>query len=173
MRFLGLFVSAGLLAAPYAIAAPDCALKKVASFDASAASGSLLIDAQIDGKKVRAVLDTGSPYNLISKKLADELKLPKLSTVGFKMIDAAGKEGGHMTKAHTVTAGDLKTEDVPFLIAGEDATGGSSMQILFGNAFLEANDLELDLAHGKVICFCPIIARGRSYIGPTNSCRSL
>jgi len=165
MRSLGLFVStclfvgAGLLAVPHALAAQDCALKKIASFDVSVQSGSLTTDAQIEGKTVKVVFDTGSPFNMVDHALADALKLSRISMMGFTATDAAGKETTHMASAHSVSIGDWKATNVPFLVAGENGGGRSSMQALFGNPFLEANDLELDLAHGKVNLFlqdhCP------------------
>jgi predicted aspartyl protease len=155
MRFLGLLVCVGLSAAPLAVAAPDCALKKLASFDVTIDSGALLTKAQIDGKDVQVMLDTGSPYNLINKYLADELKLPRQRMQGYTVTDAAGKEISHTVRAHTIALGDFKTEDVPFLVAGEDEHGHFSRQAVIGNMFLEGDDLELDLAHGKVSIFLP------------------
>jgi hypothetical protein len=56
-----------------------------------------------------------------------------------------------MASAHTVTLGDFKTANTPFVVAGE--VKGGRLSVLFGNAFLEAQDLELDLAHNKVSIF--------------------
>lgn len=159
MRFLGLFVCAASLAAQYAVAAPDCTLKKVASFDVSVDSGSLLTSAQIEGKDLKVMLDTGSPFNLVDQELADELKLSRQSMMGYQVTDAAGKLTAHMASAHSVSIGDWKATNVPFLVSGENRSAHSNVQAVFGNPFLEANDLELDLAHGKVNLFlrdhCP------------------
>lgn len=139
--------------------AADCTLKKVATFDAKVESGALLITAKIDGRDVPVTLDTGSPYNLIDTKLVSELNLPITQSSHFAAaVDAAGRTIQKIATAHTVDLGVSKTTNTPFLIGGEASTRLRT-DALFGTSFLEANDLELDLAHGKVNIFlsdhCP------------------
>jgi predicted aspartyl protease len=156
VHFFRLYFCIVLLAIPLAHAsAADCALRKLASFDADASSGQILIDAKIDGKDFSAMLDTGSPYNLMDKGLVDTLKLSMLPLREGWILDAAGQGAKHMVRAHTVLIGDLKTENTPFIVLGENGNGKSHLDLVFGTGFLEANDLELDLAHGKVNMFLP------------------
>jgi predicted aspartyl protease len=145
----------GLLALPLAHAsAADCALKKVASFDATIGSA-ILVKARIDDQPVSAMLDTGAPYNMLSKVTVDLLKLPMERVREGAMIDATGNSVLHLARAHSVTLGDVKTKDTPFFVMGESRPDALAPDAIFGTNFLEANDLELDLAHGKVNMFTP------------------
>jgi predicted aspartyl protease len=133
--------------------AADCTLKKMASFDAKLEHGQLMIQAKIDDRDVSVALDTGSPFNMIDNKLAEELKLP-LNRMTIRGVDAAGHEANVSAMAHTVTLGDFTATNVSFLVGGRESANGSwVVQALFGDNLLEANDLELDLAHGKVNIF--------------------
>ena len=139
--------------------AADCTLKKAATFDAKIERSHVMIQAKIDDKDVSVVLDTGAPFNMIDNKLAEELKLP-LNRITISGIDVAGHESNVSAMAHKVTLGDFTATNVSFLVAGRESANGSwANQALFGANFLEANDLELDLAHGKVNIFsadhCP------------------
>jgi predicted aspartyl protease len=150
LGFYGLIVFATIAHAK----AADCRLNKLTSFDAKLVGNQIQIAAQVDGETVAAVLDTGSPYNLIDKALADKLQLPMERIREGSMIDVTGASMKHMTKAHSVTVGDLKTTGTPFFVMGE--TGKQQIaDIILGANFLEANDLELDLAHGKINMFPP------------------
>ncbi len=135
--------------------AADCTLKKAASFDAKIEHGELMIQAKIDDRDVSVALDTGAPFNMIDNKLAGELKLP-LNRMTIAGIDAAGRESNVSAMAHKVTLGDFTATNVSFLVGGrQSADGAWAIQALFGANFLEADDLELDLAHGKVNIFLP------------------
>ncbi len=139
--------------------AANCTLTKAASFDAKIEHGEIMIQAKIDGKDVTAALDTGSPFNMIDNKLVEELKLP-INRMTMSAVDAAGHHADVSAMAHTVTLGDFTATNVSFLVGGrESANGAGPIQALFGTSLLEANDLELDLAHGKVNIFlsdhCP------------------
>jgi predicted aspartyl protease len=135
--------------------AADCTLKRAASFDAKFSDGQLMIQAKIDGKDVSVALDTGSPVNMIDNKLVTELKLPT-NRMMMGGTDAAGHNFNITALAHTVTLGDFTATNVPFLVGGRDSADGSWLiSALFGDSLLEANDLELDPAHGKVNIFLP------------------
>src|ERR1700753_1649228 len=91
MRSVGLCFAVGLLAIPLAHAsAADCALKKLASFDATFRSGALLVKAQIDDQPVSVMLDTGARYNMLNKVTVDLLKLPTQPVPEGMLIDATG-----------------------------------------------------------------------------------
>jgi predicted aspartyl protease len=133
--------------------AADCTLKKMASFDAKYEHGQLVIKAKIDDRDVDVALDTGSPYNMINNKLVEELKLP-MNRITMSGVDAAGHESNLTAMAHKVTLGDFTATSVSFLVGGREAADGAwVIDALFGTNLLEANDLELDLAHGKVNIF--------------------
>ncbi len=180
MRLLWSILSASLLFAPQVSA--QCKVTKLTSFDARLDSGRIVIDALIDGQHVSAMLDTGLPFNMISKALAEKLKLPTQRTdaaVGSytaarrdlskpsappfdpTMMDAAGGTPSQLTTAHMVSFGELNVPDTPFFVMGEPDKDEPGPDVIFGANFLERYDLELDPAHGKVNIFFPDHCPGR------------
>lgn len=154
MKYLRPLVFGALFSLPMTSAiAADCTLKKFATFDAVVESGSLLIKAKIDDKEVSVMLDTGAPFNMIDNKLVTELKLPTNHGT-LSGVDAAGHVTTITATAHKVVLGEYTATNVSFLIGGREAAEGAhGIEALFGTNLLEANDLELDVAHGKVNMF--------------------
>jgi hypothetical protein len=53
-----------------------CNLQRVAALNARTENGRLLIQVKLNGRDSRLQVDTGSPYSVITNRVADELKLP-------------------------------------------------------------------------------------------------
>jgi predicted aspartyl protease len=161
-----------------AIAQAQCTLTKLTSFDATLTDRRIMVDAVIDGEPVSAMLDTGVPYNMISRELATKLKLDTVPALGDptvvglskvaeklsipspppednRMLDVTGTAPKDTTQAHTVAFGEIKTENTPFFVMGDSGKVTNGPQVVFGADFLETYDLEFDLAHGKVNIFFP------------------
>jgi hypothetical protein len=164
--------------APQALAQGQCTLTKLTSFDATLTDQRITVDAVIDGEHVSAMLDTGLPYNMISRELVDKLQLetarapsdpsvgnftqfsqnlsrPNIGHDDDRMADATGNMPKQVTEAHTVAFGDIKTEHTPFFVMGGHGKIASAPDVVFGANFLETYDMEFDLAHGKVNIFFP------------------
>jgi predicted aspartyl protease len=177
MRLLCASLSAALLVAPMA-GAEQCTLTKLTSFDANLSSGRIMVDALIDGQPVSAMLNTGLPFNMISRALVAKLKLstapapgdasvqglsqamnslstPTLPPEDNRMADVTGEIPKEVTEAHNVAFGDIKTDHTPFFVMDDSGKSGSRPDVIFGANFLETYDLEFDLAHGKVNIFFP------------------
>lgn len=172
-----LLLASSLLFASHTDAAV-CSVTKLTSFDAQLSSGRIVVDAMIEGQPVKAMLDTGLPFNMISKALAEKLKLstvsiegpyvpgniswlaknmaiPSLPPESVTMMDAAGGTPTRLATVRQVAFGEIKTENTPFYVMGEASKEAPWPDVIFGATFLETYDLELDLAHGKVNIFFP------------------
>ena len=158
MKYRSLFVLSML--APLGWLGPagaeeQCGLKRVAELAATTDSGELLIKIQIDGHDATALMDTGSPVEMISPQLAAELKLSPIAVRDGALVDFTGKSARHMVRVHKVGLGGMTAEDIPFVIFGENESKAPPFDAIFGSNFLEAYDVELDLAHNKVNLFLP------------------
>jgi predicted aspartyl protease len=141
--------------------AADCKLQKAASFDIKPNSNMLMVKAKIDDKEVWAALDTGSPFNMISNQLVEELKL-ETNYNYLRGIDMAGHHAGVSATARKVELGDFSAKNLSFVVSGrEEAANAKFVPALFGDNFLENDgmDVEFDIAHGRVNLFlsdhCP------------------
>jgi predicted aspartyl protease len=132
-----------------------CTLKQVAALQTDISHGLVLTTIQIDGRDARVLVDTGSPFNMISPRLAAELKLPERAIREGAALDISGKAIRHMVNVHKVGLGGMTAEDIPFLVLGENSDRPSPIDGIFGANFLESYDVELDLAHGKINLFLP------------------
>jgi predicted aspartyl protease len=135
-------------------AAEACELKRVAELHADTSTGSLLITIQIEGHDTKVMMDTGSSFNLISPRLAAQLNLTKTQAGGDLAIDGSGHALRNFVNVHKMGLGGMTAENVPFLVFGESGSLGD-FDGVFGANFLEAYDVELDLAHNKVNLFLP------------------
>jgi predicted aspartyl protease len=140
--------------------APNCTLRRAAALDADVSHGRLVIHVQIDAHDARMIVDTGSPFNMISRQLADQLNLPLRTARENAAIDMAGKSARHYVLVHQVTLGGMSTtSETPFIVMGEDQAHQTEIDGIFSANFLAAYDVELDIAHGKLNLFtkdhCP------------------
>lgn len=158
MKYRSLFVLAllgplGLFG--LAAAEEQCGLKRVAELTATTDTGELLIKIQVDGHDATALVDTGSPVEMISPQLAAELKLTLSSVREGALVDFTGRQARHMVRVHKVGLGGMTAEDVPFVVFGENESKAPPFDAIFSANFLEAYDIELDLAHNKLNLFLP------------------
>jgi predicted aspartyl protease len=171
MKYRSLFVLS-LLALPLcpgpATAEEQCGLKRVAELAATTDTGDLLIKIQVDGHDATALMDTGSPVEMISPQLAAELKLTPISVREGALVDFAGKSARHMVRVHKVGLGGMTANDVPFVLFGENESKAPAFDAIFGSNFLEAYDVELDLAHHKVNLYLPDHCPGQVVYWTTN-----
>jgi predicted aspartyl protease len=140
-------------------AAETCTLKKVAELPADTDHGALLIKIQINGQDAQVLMDTGSPFEMISRQFADKLNLPLQLVREGAAMDGSGKFIRHMVRVHQVGLGTMTANDVPFLVLGEAGDKPLPFDGVFSANFLASYDVELDLAHKKVNLFlkdhCP------------------
>lgn len=104
---------------------------------------------KINGNDTRFILDTGAFFNIMSSANASSLGLRLLpAPFGFRINGIDGSADAQIThvKEFGILNGTLKNID--FIVGGTDTGYG-----LLGANLLDAADLELDLAHGKLTLF--------------------
>jgi predicted aspartyl protease len=154
---IGIFSHAALAAD-----APKCGLKLMAELPVDISHGSLLVKMEVDGHDGMFLIDTGSPFSMLSARLVDTLGLKPLPiTPGVILFDAAGQQMRHFVKAKRLTLDKMVAEDTDFVVMGENGSGVSALDGIFGANFLAAYDLELDVPHGKVRLFSQDHCKGQ------------
>ncbi len=152
---LASLVGAFLQPAARAADTEQCELKRVAELPVTIDEGRLLIQVEIEGRKASVLVDTGSPFSMISGQLADELQLHKSPIASGRAYDAAGKSLQHFVKIKKLTLNGMSAEDQTFVVMGENGSAPRSFDGVFGANFLAAYDIELDIPHGKMGLFLP------------------
>jgi predicted aspartyl protease len=155
---IGIF---GLGPAFAADAPPQCSLKLAAELPVDMSSGGLLVKLQVDGHDGMFLVDTGSPYSMLSRRMVDALGLrPQPMRRGAMLIDAAGKPMTHYVIAKKLMLNNMVAENKKFVVMGESG-GALSIDGVFGANFLAAYDVELDVPHGKIKLFSQDHCRGQ------------
>jgi predicted aspartyl protease len=155
---IGMF---GLGRAFAADAPPQCSLKLAAELPVDMSHGSLLVKLQVDGHDGMFLVDTGSPYSMLNRRMVDELSLkPQPIPPGVRLIDEAGKPMTHYVIAKKLMLNNMVAEDKKFVVMGENGSA-SSIDGIFGANFLAAYDVELDVPHGKIRLFSQDHCRGQ------------
>ena len=149
--FMALFMQATVWAADTA----QCDLQRAAELPVKTDGDMLLIQMQIEGRDAWVQVDTGSPFSLISARLADALNLRKSQTERAIGFDAAGKELRHYVNIRKLSLNGMTAENETFFVMGENDTEDRPYDGIFGANFLSAYDIELDIPHGKMRLFLP------------------
>ena len=105
-----------------------------------------LVDAEINGRPVRFLVDTGSAGTIISRPAASELGLQSFGT-GFQFYGVGGSDKAGQSTLHEFKLGTASVHDMHILVSGP---GLKSRQLvgLLGEDMLSRTDLELDFAKG-------------------------
>jgi len=159
---IALALAAGLSGGIAAAAdAPQCGLKLMAELPVDMSHNALLVKLQVDGHEGMFLVDTGSPYSMMSARMADTLGLKPLPiTPGLILYDAAGKQMKHFVTPKRLTIDTMIAENKEFVVMDENG-GNSPLAGVFGANFLAAYDVELDVPHGKIRLFSQDHCRGQ------------
>ena len=157
-RFLLAVTSAAMLASP-ALAAPECGpLTVMTPLDLVVVSGGRPgVEAMIGDKPVTLLVDTGSPFSMITRQTTRELNL----TVGPASIagglgrtevrNVAGQRSDQQAKLPSITLGRLRQEGVYFFVDPSDrGTGPGSFDGILGADLLANVDADFDFAAKKL-----------------------
>ena len=131
--------------------ASECQLTDYGTLSVEMIGGLATAMVKINGHDTRFILDTGAFYNTMSH--ADALALGvrlHSASVGFRIRGVGGSAAAELgvVKAFGILGATLK--DISFIVGGTDEGDG-----LLGANMLDAVDLDLDLAHGKVTLLQP------------------
>jgi predicted aspartyl protease/Tfp pilus assembly protein PilF len=129
--------------------AANCQLESYGTLPVEVEGGRAITTVKINGSDTRFALDTGAFFSFMSNAAASTLGLkPRDLPVGFRMDGIGGS--ARVGYAHVKEFGILGTtlKNVDFIVGGSDA--GYAM---LGANLLDADDLEIDMAHGKFTLF--------------------
>lgn len=98
-------------------------------------SVAVCIPAEVNGRKTDFMFDTGATLNVVSRAVADSLKLEPLGVpVSF---DGMGKNSGSLALAKRVLLGNLVIENVPFCVMAEPPSA-AHLHAILGQPLLES-----------------------------------
>ncbi len=169
-----------VLYGPSSFAAPaGCLLRGVGTIDVQTQNGALTVEAQVNGRPVHLVVDTGSELTLLFQRDAKALGLTVKSLEGVDFYGATGKESSGMANVKEFKLANLMQKNIEVAVVG--GFHSSDAQGLLGAYFLLQDDVEFDLAAKKIRFFKPencngseVIYWGGTYsvtpmLGPSNS----
>jgi predicted aspartyl protease len=151
-------MAAAIVGADAAGAAEPCQLIRMATMDANLdGSDHLFIPAEMAGRKINLMVDTGGAWSLIKAQLADELKLERhYNQGGMDFVDASGNSMRQYVRVPGLKLGDLAFKGPTDFIVMEgyrgrlDRYGGT-----IGLNIIARFDVELDNEAKRINLFHP------------------
>jgi predicted aspartyl protease len=113
--------------------------------------GGLVTEAQVNGRPVRLLIDTGAFGTLLFTGEARRLGL-FLRPTGAKSHGVGGESDIFSARVKEFRLGDMVEHDADLVVTGQSFKGISGV---LGGKFMMQADTEFDLAHGKVRFFKP------------------
>jgi tetratricopeptide (TPR) repeat protein/predicted aspartyl protease len=143
--------AAGLLLLSAALASPSFAACKREAIDLPVTiSGTrALVTAKFNGVEVHLIVDSGAWFSTISAATAAQFKLKlRPAPFGLRLTGVGGSTYPEIATVKTFTLANVDLPNREFLVGGTEV-GGYSVGLL-GQNFLEAFDVEYDLANGMI-----------------------
>lgn len=152
-----LILVAAIAAAVPAHAADPCQLVRMATMDANVdGSDHLYIPAEMAGRKINLMIDTGGAWSLIKAELADELKLERHFNQASNFVDASGKSMRQYVRVPGLKLGDLAFKGPTDFIVMEGYRGGLDRYGgTIGLNIIARFDVELDNEAKRINLFHP------------------
>lgn len=146
LRFCGAVM--GMLLASQ-VSAETCHLAKYGTLPVEVTGGRATTMVKINGTDTRLILDTGAFFSVMSKANAAALGLKRRPLpFDFRLYGIGGAADAQYTDIKDFGVLDATLHKIDFIVGGTDMGAG-----LLGANLLDAFDLELDLAHGKLTLF--------------------
>ncbi len=143
-----------LLLAPAAMA--DCKLLQIAELPVSVIHNRLLMDAQINDRPVKIMVDTGSTYSFLWESEARRLDLPLQAVTGLHMYGIGGEARVLATNVKHLQIGAFSFKDMNLTVIGTgEGLGKLGAALVLGEDFFSKFTTEFDLAHGAIRLFKP------------------
>lgn len=138
----------GVLLANHAWA-DGCQLKDYGTLSVEMAGEKATTMVKINGTDTRFILDTGAFFNIMSSANASSLGLRMFpAPFGLRIGGVGGSADAQVTHVKDFGILNATLKNIDFIVGGTDIGHG-----LLGANLLDAADLELDLAHGKLTLF--------------------
>ena len=146
---VALAISAGAhVAAADPPPANRCVLRQVGDLKVRFERNRALLDGAINGAPVQVLIDTGASASLLFRAKARALGLPLADVQGARMGGAGGMTQVQSAFLHQLQIAGAAMSNFSILVAGEGT--GADFDVLLGEDFLRAYDIEFDLAHQAV-----------------------
>lgn len=158
-----LFELLSLLPAFYCVPAAaetDCRLQRAAELNLETTPhGDVYVKAAIGGQPVNLLIDTAGAFSMLMSRTVSDLHLERQRISSrFRISMYGGQVLDHYTVTHSFQLGNLKSDDMGFVILPGDNLRGTLNGTL-GADILRAYDVELDFFNGKLNLFlqdhCP------------------
>ncbi|MDE1145727.1 MAG: aspartyl protease family protein [Azospirillaceae bacterium] len=135
--------------------AEDCHLNKVAELPIRLEQNQPIVEGSINGKPIRALLDTGSYRTVLTSAGAQRLGLDvtKHYSAG-KAVGVGGEVGIGSTPVDELVVGSWKMKDLKLQVIGTGNVG-PGVELILGQDIFSQSDIELDFAGGMVRFFKP------------------
>ena len=150
LRILAGTLGAGLLVLT-AGAAGACTLQTVGELSVDLSRRAPIVDGEINGVKVKIMIDTGSSTTIIAGPVAATLGL----TAGKKTPGGYvfGEGDTYSTIPRSLKIGTFTSTDLPPFLVGDAIPGEPDVAMLVGADFLSQFDVEFDLADNMIRLF--------------------
>jgi len=150
--FAKIFLAVALaLASGAGAVAFACTLSAIEEWPVRFVHDFLVVDGAVNGQPVGILLDTGSTRTLMLRSAALRLDLPRQRTRSYRMFGVGGESPVEAVRVNFSLGKSVRT-GWQLLVAGEQDLGGG-IDVVLGEDFLHAADVEFDLAHGVVRLF--------------------
>ena len=134
-----------------ASAETKCVLQQIGELPITADSGELTVEASIDGKPVRMIVDTGSVATSIFHSTAQTLGLRLKPIAGVTFYGAGGGDKLNEVGVKELKVGNLIARNMDLAVVGRRNLSNAGG--LLGAGFLFQADLEIDVPDGKLRFF--------------------
>jgi clan AA aspartic protease (TIGR02281 family) len=152
-------VAAGVVAAASVVGAtppPTCRLQQLGDLPLTIQDGELVVEAEVNGKPVHMIVDTGAAATSLFRPSAAALGLdvkPVIEVTRLQFYGVGGKTDAGEARVATFRMGSLVARNQDMLVIGNQAPGGP--QGLLGAGFLMQADIEFDVSGGRLRFFRP------------------
>jgi predicted aspartyl protease len=146
LPFLMLAGAGALMAGP-ALAASPCQIEGLGELPVATNGAYATIEAQVDGRPVRLIVDTGTSGTMLFREGALQLRLTAEPLPGVEFAGLGGEDDAAMAKVRELRLGDLIARDTDLVVTGR-AVGGAE-GVLGARLLLQA-DVEFDFPEGKI-----------------------
>jgi clan AA aspartic protease (TIGR02281 family) len=151
-------LAAGVLAFGVATAtstaAADCKMFQVAELPVRLERNKLIVDGEINSRKIGIVLDTGATSTMIFRSAAERLGLRRDRARGVRMFGVGGETTVESALVDEIKIGNASRKNWRMLVGGEHEIG-AGMDVLLGEDFLQSFDVEFDLKRAAVRLYQP------------------
>jgi predicted aspartyl protease len=135
-------------------AASGCALEPIDEWPVRQVGNRLIVDGAANGQRVAIMLGTGAQQSVMLRSAAERLNLHRDWVRGFPLFGLGGE-----SRAEAVTVTDFQVGRFAFrgwqLQVPIDQHLGDDFDVVLGEDFFSALDVEFDLAHNAVRLFTP------------------